>query len=226
MKKHMILAAIAMAVLPLSANAASVTTRGGYEYDKNQLSDASVLDYNIDECSHFAITQDEKTRFAKYMGVSEANVRHEYCRRFLTAYAKGAIPYDDYVQYVQKHVAAPSILKALKIAGSGPAKPQGRDADIVIPVSAKMDSGETFKGSTIASRAGGHFLVRSSRHSVKCSGTYNPRDRHPILEVPVKCSDGRTGEADVTRSHDLMSGYGKVKLSDGSTGRLIVGTGQ
>ncbi|MEF0941348.1 hypothetical protein [Rhizobium sp. BR 362] len=222
MKKLMILVA-AVAAFSMSANAASVTSKGGYEYDRNQLSDATVLNWNVQACSHSGIEPDAQKKLAKLMGVSEANVRLEFRHRILTAYAKGAIPYDDYVQFVQGHVMAPSISRALRIAGSSPSKSRGQD-DIVLPVLAKMDSGETFKGSTRASHGNGHFSVQSSRHSVKCSGAYDLKDRRPTVTLPIKCSDGRTGQAEVTRAPDSMSAWGKVKLSDGSAGRLVVGT--
>lgn len=225
MKKRMILVAITMMAFSVSANAAPVTSKGGYEYDRNRLSDPSALNWNIEACSHSGIKPEVQERLAKLMGVSEANVRLEFCRRVLTAYARGAIPYDDYVQFAGSGVMAPSILKALRIAGSSPLKSQSRgQGEIVLPVSAKMDSGETFKGSTIASHGNGRFSVRSSRHSIECSGTYDLRDRRPTVTLPVKCSDSRTGQVEVTRTPDLMSAWGKVKLSDGSTGRLTVGT--
>lgn len=225
MKKLMILAAITMAALSVSANAAPVASKGGYEYDRNRLSDPAALNWNIDQCSHGAITPEAQEKLAKLMDVSQANVRYEFCRRILTAYAKGAIPYDDYLQFAASRVMAPSIARALRIAGSGPQKPRGdRQGEIVLPLLAKMDSGETFKGSTIASRGNGRFSVTSSRRSVKCSGAYDLKDRRPTVTLPVKCSDGRTGQAVVTRAPDLMSASGKVKLSDGSTGRLTVGT--
>lgn len=224
MKKLMVLAAIGTLVFSGPSMAASVTSKGGYEYDRNMLSDPSALNWNIEACSHGAITPKAQEQLAKLMGVSGADVRHEFCRRVYTAYAKGAIPYEDYVQFAQSHVMVPSILRALKIAGSRPLKPQGRDrGDIVLPVSARMDSGETFKGSTIASDGNGRFSVQSSRRSVKCSGTYDLSDRRPTVTLPVKCSDGRIGKVEVTRAPDLMSAWGKVKLSDGSTGRLTVG---
>ncbi|WFU12270.1 hypothetical protein QA646_20335 (plasmid) [Rhizobium sp. CB3090] len=225
MKKLMVWAAVAMAAFSVSANAQSVTTKGGYEYDKNQLSDATVLNWNIQTCSHSGIEPETQKKLAKLMGVPEAKVRLEFCRRILTAYAKGTIPYDDYVQFVQGHVMAPSISRALRISGSALSKPQSPgQGDIVLPVSAKMDSGETFKGSTIASHGNGRFSVQSSRHSVKCSGTYDLKDRRLTVSLPIKCSDGRTGQAEVTRAPDLMSAWGKVKLSDGSAGRLVVGS--
>ncbi|MGZ9720054.1 hypothetical protein [Rhizobium miluonense] len=224
MKRLMILAAIAMVALPLSANAGAIARKSGYENDKNVLSDPSALNWNIEECSHHGINPQVQERLAKLMGVPEANVRFEFCRRVLTAIARGAIPYDDYVQFAGSGVMTPSIARALRIAGSRPSKPQSnRQADIVLPASAKMDSGETFKGSTIASGSNGRFSVQSSRRSAKCSGTYDLTDRRPTIALPVKCSDGRTGRIEVTRAADLMSAWGKVTLSDGSSGRLTVG---
>lgn len=224
MKKLVILAAIAMAALSVSAQAASVTTKGGYEYDKNRLSDPSTLNWNVEQCSHSAITPDAQARLAKLMNVPGSKVRLEFCRRVLTAYARGTIPYEDYVQFAQSSVMAPSFARALRISASSLRTTQGSgQGEVVLPASAKMDSGETFKGSTIASHGRGRFSVKSSRRSVKCSGTYDLKDRRPTVTLAVKCSDGRTGQAEVTRAEDFMSAWGKVKLSDGSTGRLVVG---
>ena len=86
-----------------------------------------------------------------------------------------------------------------------------------------MDSGETFKGSTVASNGKGRFSVQSSRKAVKGSGAYDLSDRRPTITLPVKCTDGRNGKVEVTRAPDMMSAWGKVKLSDGSAGRLTVG---
>ncbi|TXI01787.1 MAG: hypothetical protein E6Q76_16590 [Rhizobium sp.] len=227
MKKLMILAAITMAAFPVSVNAASATSKSGYEYDKSLLSDPSALNWNIEACSHSGITPESRMKLAKLMGVPEANVRFEFCRRVLTAYARGNIPYEDYVQFSDNHVLVPSIARALKIGGPRPPGAQDREqADIVLPVSAKMDSGETFKGFTRASHGHGRFSVASSRHAAKCSGTYDLRGRRPMVTLPVKCSDGRSGKLEVTRTADLMSAWGTVKLSDGSTGRLTVGAGR
>ncbi|MGY5775165.1 hypothetical protein [Rhizobium sp. LEGMi135b] len=227
MKKHIISAAIAMAAFSMPALAQSTASKGGYEYSKNLLSDPSALNWNIEACSHNGIKPEVQEGLAKLMGVSEANARLEFCRRVLTAYARGRIPYDDYLQFMQGGGMPASISRALKIAGSGPRRPQGQGkAEIILPASARMDSGETFKGSTIASNGKGRFSVQSSRKAVKCSGTYDLNDRRPTITLPVKCSDGRNGKVEVTRAPDMMSAWGKVKLSDGSTGRLAVGTGR
>ncbi|NTF44679.1 hypothetical protein [Rhizobium rhizogenes] len=225
MKRLVILTAIAMAGLSVSALAAPVATKNRYELDKNMLGDPAALNWNIEACSHSGITPETREKLAKLMGVSEANVRYEFCRRILMAYAKGAIPYDDYARFTQGGGMAPSIARALKISGLRPLPPQSRgQGEIVLPASARMDSGEMFKGSTIAFNHKGRFSVQSSRRSVKCTGTYDLNDRRPTVTLPFKCSDGRSGLAEVTRAPDLMSAWGTVKLSDGSKGRLTVGT--
>ncbi|WP_174166512.1 hypothetical protein [Rhizobium rhizogenes] len=121
-----IFAAVSMAIISMPASAAPVTTKGGYEYDKNMLSNPAALNWNIEQCSHNGIAQNAQEKLAKLMNVEPSDVRHEYCRRILTAYAKGAIPYDDYVQFAQSHVMSASIVKALRIAGSRPAKSQNQ----------------------------------------------------------------------------------------------------
>jgi hypothetical protein len=112
-----------MIACSVSANAAPVTTKGGYEYDKNMLSDPAALNWNIEHCSHSGITPDVQEKLAKVMNVAPGSVRFEYCRRILTAYARGAIPYDDYVQFTRSHVLTASIARALRMSGSHQVKP-------------------------------------------------------------------------------------------------------
>lgn len=203
----MIAAAIAMMALPLAAKAQSVVAnKSTYDYGRNSLSDPAALNWNIEECSHGAIKPDVQEKLAKLLRVPEASVRREFCRRMLTAYARGAISYDDYTRFMSGGGLAPSIARALRTAGSSPVRQQGeKRGDIILPAKAKMDSGEIFKGTTIA------------------SGSDDLRDRRPTITLPVKCSDGRIGRIEVTRAADLMSAWGTVKLSDGSAGRLTVG---
>lgn len=118
-----IFAVVSMAMVSVSAIAAPVTTKGGYEYDKNMLSNPDALNWNIEHCSHSGIKPDVQEKLAKLMNVPPAKVRFEYCRRILTAYAKGAIPYDDYVQFTRSHALTASIARALQISGSGLVKP-------------------------------------------------------------------------------------------------------
>ena len=120
---RVIFTAISMAACSVSAKADPVTTKGGYEYDKNMLSNPAALNWNIEHCSHSGITPEVQEKLSKLMNVAPANVRFEYCRRILTAYAKGAIPYDDYVQFTRSRVLTASIARALHISGSGRATP-------------------------------------------------------------------------------------------------------
>jgi hypothetical protein len=223
MKKLASAALIGLAAMYTPVHAA--LNEGGFNYDKNQLDDPWVRNVVIENCSHGAITQPVQEKLAKLMRVPEADVRFQFCRRIITAYALGTLAYADYVQLKTNHLFTPAMAKALQFQGSVPAanhSGQGQ-ADVVLPVVARMDSGETFKGETVASRSGGHFSVQSSRHSVKCFGTYNPKDPRLTVTLSVKCSDGRVGQAEVTTTADHMSGTGKVKFSDGSTGRVRIG---
>ena len=121
---RVIFTAIFMAACSVSAKADPVTTKGGYEYDKNMLSNPAALNWNIEHCSHSGITPEVQQKLSKLMNVAPANVRFEYCRRILTAYAKGTIPYDDYVQFTRSHVLTASIARALHFTGSRPSKPK------------------------------------------------------------------------------------------------------
>ncbi|TCR69247.1 hypothetical protein EV561_14323 [Rhizobium sp. BK376] len=116
-----------------------------------------------------------------------------------------------------------SIARALRIDRSAlESMHDQKHGNGVFPVTAKMDSGETFKGSTINSKKKGrHFSLQSSRRSTTCSGdSDSPK---PMSTFQIKCSDGRTGNAIITIASDNMSATGKVTLSDGSKGRVIVG---
>ncbi len=124
MKNYRTIFAVASVVVAsTTVSAASLATKGGYEYDKNMLSDPAALNWNIEQCSHYGITPDAQQKLAKLLQVPPANARHEFCRRILTAYAKGTIPYDDYVQFAQKHVMSANIARALRISDSRAAKP-------------------------------------------------------------------------------------------------------
>ena len=121
---RMIFAAIYIATLSGAANATTIATKSGYEFDKNMLSDPSALNWNIEQCSHYGLKPELLQKLAKLMNVSQANARHEFCRRILTAYAKGAIPYDDYVRFAQKHIMSAGIARALHLSSSRSANAQ------------------------------------------------------------------------------------------------------
>jgi hypothetical protein len=124
MKNYRTIFAVASVVAAsTTVSAAPLATKGGYEYDKNMLSDPAALNWNIEQCSHYGITPDAQQKLAKLLQVPPANARHEFCRRILTAYAKGTIPYDDYVQFAEKHVMSANIARALRISDSHAAKP-------------------------------------------------------------------------------------------------------
>lgn len=115
---RVIFAAIFFAASWVAAGAAPIATKGRYEFDKNTLGDPSALNWNIEQCSHYGLRPALLQKLAKLMDVSQANARHEFCRRILTAYAGGAIPYDDYVRFTQHHIMSAGIAKALHLSGT------------------------------------------------------------------------------------------------------------
>ena len=115
---RVIFAAMYIAALSGAANATTLATKSGYELDKNMLGDPSALNWNIEQCSHYGLKPEVLRRLAKLMNVSQVNARHEFCRRILTAYARGEIPYEDYVRFAQKHIMSPGIARALHLSGT------------------------------------------------------------------------------------------------------------
>ena len=113
-----IFATIFLAASCVAADAASISTRGRYEFDQNMLRDPRALNWNIEQCSHYGLKPALLRKLAELMDVSPANARHEFCRRILTATAKGAIPYEDYVRFAQKHIMSAGIAKALQLSGT------------------------------------------------------------------------------------------------------------
>ena len=57
----------------------------------------------------------------------------------------------------------------------------------------------------------------------QCEGTYNSLDESPALVVPATCSDGRHGEAVLTRNVVQGGGTAIVTLNDGSKGQFVFG---
>ncbi|MEX0351325.1 MAG: hypothetical protein AB3N15_18030 [Paracoccaceae bacterium] len=74
---------------------------------------------------------------------------------------------------------------------------------------------------TASATQDGAFEV--SDGSTRCSGRYDPADNAPTLQVPLRCEDGRTGTASITRQGDPTSGAGKVSLSDGTQWEFLFG---
>jgi hypothetical protein len=114
--------ALSIVLAAASAEAQSATEKAGYEYDRNMLSNPWALNLTIEACSHQAITPRMIQSLSQHMHIPEANVRHEYCRRIYTAYAKGTIPYDDYLQFKSNHILTASMQRALLL--SGPSSPK------------------------------------------------------------------------------------------------------
>lgn len=96
---------------------------------------------------------------------------------------------------------------------------------ITVPAAVQTSDGIALIGTTTAAISGGVFSVSTADQKIRCGGTYDALDTSPTISVPFTCSDGRYGNAIVTRARDGMSGSGSASLSDGSTAQLAFGNG-
>ena len=82
---------------------------------------------------------------------------------------------------------------------------------------------EPMMGSATGSLVSGTFEA-SNTAGFKCSGKYNPLTQDPMLDVTLKCNDGRTGTARVLRTGtNLTDGSGFGTLSDGTDIKILLG---
>ena len=82
---------------------------------------------------------------------------------------------------------------------------------------------EPLMGSATGSLVSGTFEVSNSK-GIKCSGKYDPLTQDPMLDVTMKCNDGRTGVARVLRTgSNLKDGSGFGTLSDGTEVKILLG---
>jgi hypothetical protein len=70
-----IFATIFLAASCVAADAASISTRGRYEFDQNMLRDPRALNWNIEQCSHYGLKPALLRKLAELMDVSPANAR-------------------------------------------------------------------------------------------------------------------------------------------------------
>jgi hypothetical protein len=90
------------------------------------------------------------------------------------------------------------------------------------PISIIADNGQVLRGTYRASvTSGGSLAVTDG--VLNCTGSYDSSDRTARITIPVKCSDGRFGLAEITRL-DGRSGGGTVKLNDGARGIFVFGS--
>ncbi|TCR78701.1 hypothetical protein [Rhizobium sp. BK376] len=107
---------VVWALLSVSGQAASLTTKSGWDNDRMQLGDPTVFNRTLEACSHMGVRPEVQQKLAELMKVPQTKVRYEFCRRILTAYEKGTISYDDYVHFARDYVASDSIARALRVS--------------------------------------------------------------------------------------------------------------
>ena len=95
--------------------------------------------------------------------------------------------------------------------------------ELRVPVTGQTSSGVPAAGEAIARTSGeGEFWVKIPG-STRCKGTYDSLSMSPTLVVDVRCDDGRSGEAVVTRQADFVSGSAIVRLNDGTRAQFVFG---
>ncbi|AHD12160.1 hypothetical protein [Phaeobacter gallaeciensis] len=90
-----------------------------------------------------------------------------------------------------------------------------------VPVNGQFD-GAPAQGTATASLAGGSFKVLNTS-GLSCTGTYDANSTAITIQAPVSCTDGRVGNAIITRKTNLISGTAIVRLNDGTTGEFVFG---
>jgi hypothetical protein len=89
------------------------------------------------------------------------------------------------------------------------------------PVAVIGMNGQTLRGTTTASLSGGSFTVTDGK--LTCGGSYNSLSLEQTITMPVLCSDGRKGIVIATRDSTGQSGFGRVRLTDGTEADFIFG---
>lgn len=93
-------------------------------------------------------------------------------------------------------------------------------SEFAVPVTGQI--GETIaQGEARARMDGNGTFSVATLDGLTCSGTYDSLNSAPTIQVPLSCSDGRTGRMLVTRAG--MSGTVVGRLSDGTEGRFVFG---
>lgn len=89
------------------------------------------------------------------------------------------------------------------------------------PINGEL-AGKPAQGTATASTSGGTFFILNT-DGLRCDGTYDALTEAITITAPVKCNDGRTGTAIITRKSNLISGTVIARLSDGTTGEFVFG---
>jgi hypothetical protein len=106
---------ILMATPSLAAEHTTPTSSSArYAYGRDELSDPTMRNRVVDNCKTGAASAETLQKLATFMHVSVSQVKDTYCRRIITAYAEGRIPYDDYVRFNENHVASANIVRAIR----------------------------------------------------------------------------------------------------------------
>lgn len=98
----------------------------------------------------------------------------------------------------------------------------GCASEFSVPVTGQIGKQPAQGSATARTDGNGTFWI-ATLSGLRCEGSYNAFDRSPTIQVPAKCSDGRTGNLLITRAVDGISGTVIGRLSDGTEGRFVFG---
>ena len=87
----------------------------------------------------------------------------------------------------------------------------------------QTSNGTPMAGESVANWDGaGTFWVQAPG-GARCSGKYDSLTHTPSMVVPVRCTDGRTGQAIIARQANMMGGTVISELDDGTRAQFVFG---
>lgn len=99
----------------------------------------------------------------------------------------------------------------------------GCATEIKVPVSGQLDDGSPISGQAVANLSGAGTFFVAQPGGLRCDGSYDSLLDDPTLILPITCSDGRTGEAIITRELNGLNGTAIATLSDGTRAQMVFG---
>lgn len=91
---------------------------------------------------------------------------------------------------------------------------------VSIPVTIVSNEG-TMRG--VAKAGARNVTFRVSDSKTVCTGSFSTKSKARTISMVVQCNDGRKRYASITFDPDPHTGYGKIRLDDGSEAKLFFG---
>lgn len=91
-----------------------------------------------------------------------------------------------------------------------------------VPVTGVASHGERYKGVATGTVNSSRFTMTGST-GLRCGGNYSRFTAGPSLAIAFRCSNGTTGQIDLIRGDDMLSGAGEARFSDGTSAQMTFG---